>query len=234
MMYLLHLVRNDFRLAYRDPIMRLILAMPLMILLLIWFVAPLLLLRFPIISHYQHVLLMWACLQTPVMFGFINGFLFLEEKEHGVHQALQVLPVSAGDLLLNRNLLGMVSSFLLNLLLLLSSGLIVADLLPALLLALQYSLLGPTLSLLLLTFAQNKVQGMAQFKVYNLLAILPALVYFLPQWWAHLLAFIPTYWSFRSIGMLPQEGWLMPLTIGFGVYALLLSCLLVMLQKRSH
>ena len=230
---LLSLAQNDFRLAYRDPVLRLLLLMLLLILFLIWFVVPLAMQRFPEMADYRHVLLMWACLQTSVMFGFINGFLFLEEKEQGVYQALQVVPLSSGSLLFYRSLLGIGISFSINIILLFASDLVSVSLLPAVLLSLQYCMLAPCLSLLVLTFARNKVEGMAQFKVYNVLAILPALVYFLPYQWLQLLGIIPTYWSYRSIAHLPDGAWGIPLLIGFFLYAAVIGLLLVLIKKRS-
>ena len=113
------------------------------------------------------------------------------------------------------------------------NGLQAIPLLAALLLAFQYSLLGPVLNLLLLAFAQNKVQGMAQFKIYNLLAILPVLVFFLSFWWVRVLYLIPTYWSYQSIALLAEGNWILPLLIGYLVYALVIAGLLVLLRKKN-
>ncbi len=71
---------------------------------------------------------------------------------------------------------------------------------------LQYALLAPLLALLVATFAQNKVEGLAQFKLYNFMLNLPALIYFLPNSFLHALAVIPTYWTFRSVEALHGGG----------------------------
>ena len=101
------------------------------------------------------------------------------------------------------------------------------------LLAVQYALLAPLLALLVATFAQNKVEGLAQFKLYNFMLNLPVLIYFLPYEILHGLAVIPTYWTFRSVEALHADGnfWLF-YGIGTLVYGGVLAGLVRLFEKR--
>ncbi|MGB3779636.1 MAG: hypothetical protein WA960_14845 [Tunicatimonas sp.] len=203
---ILTLSANDFRMVFRDPMLRIFLFMPLLVLALVIWVVPLLFAAYPAARDYDYVILMLAGMQTSTMFGFINGFVFLEEKDEQVFSALRVLPVSAGMLVGVRMLLGFAIAALVNVALLRLTPWVEVGWGQTLLLATQYALLAPLLALLVATFAQNKVEGLAQFKLYNFMLNLPALIYFLPNSFLHALAVIPTYWTFRSVEALHGGG----------------------------
>lgn len=98
-----------------------------------------------------------------------------------------------------RLLLGVTIAGVVNVVIISLSGWVSISAVPTWLLAFQYALLAPLLALLLATFAQNKVEGLAHFKVYSFVANLPILMYFLGGSAWHVLAVVPTYWSFRSV-----------------------------------
>ena len=200
----------DLRSTYRDPIFKGLLFFPFVAFLLVRFVAPLLLNRYPEWSEYAPLIVMWACMQSATMFGFIYGFLILEEKEENVFAALQILPVSAQVFIGSRLLLALLVSSAVNFCILWLGGVVQLPLWMCLLCALQFSLLAPLLSLLMGVLAKNKIEGMAQMKIFNLVLNLPALIYFLPYKGLHATAILPTYWSFRSIeaGLAEENFWL--------------------------
>ncbi len=224
---------NDFRMVFRDPMLRIFLFMPLLVLAVVVWLVPVLFAAYPAARAYDYVILMLAGMQTSTMFGFINGFVFLEEKDEQVFSALRVLPVSAGMLVGVRMLLGFAVAFLVNGVLLRLTPWVEMGWGQTLLLAVQYALLAPLLALLVATFAQNKVEGLAQFKLYNFALNLPALIYFLPHKLLHALAVIPTYWTFRSVEALHTGGdfWLF-YGIGTLVYGGVLVGLVRLFEKR--
>ncbi|NJO03295.1 MAG: hypothetical protein HC880_17880 [Bacteroidia bacterium] len=130
---------------------------------------------------------------------FLYGFLILEEKESEVFSYFQVLPLSASMLVRSRMLVGFGVSTLVNFMIFHWGGLIALGILQHLLLALLYSLNAPLITLLLIILAQNRVQGLAQMKIINMLLMLPGLIFFIPSPWIHLTGLIPTYWLFRSV-----------------------------------
>ena len=197
---------NDFRMVFRDPMLRIFLFMPLLVLAVVIWVVPVLFAAYPAARDYDYVILMLAGMQTSTMFSFINGFVFLEEKDEQVLAALRVLPVSAGMLVGVRMLLGFAVACLVNGVLFRLTPWVAMGWGQTVLMATQYALLAPLLALLVATFAQNKVEGLAQFKLYNFALNLPALIYFLPYKLLHALAVIPTYWTFRSVEALHDGG----------------------------
>lgn len=142
---------------------------------------------------------MWACLQSATMFGFIYGFIFLEEKEESIWQAVQVLPISGFMLVASRLVIGVLISTLVNFTILHYGGIIQLQVWKEFVIAIHFSLAAPLIALYIAAFARNKIEGLAQVKVINILVLLPAIIYFLPYKATFVTAVIPTFWSFRSL-----------------------------------
>ena len=230
---LLTLSANDFRMVFRDPMLRIFLFLPLLIVVVVVWILPRVFAAYPAVQDYDYVILMYAGLQASTMFGFINGFVFLEEKDEHVFAALRVMPIAARTLISVRMLLGVSIAFAINVIIFsltnwvpMSSGQLVLT-------AFQYALLAPVLTLALATFAQNKVEGLAQFKIYNFVAMLPALIYFLPFRALHALAVVPTYWTFRSVEAAHTGGnFFLSIGIGFAAYIIVLGGLIRIFERR--
>jgi len=228
---------NDFKMVFRDPMLKGLLVVPLLSLAIIVWLVPYIASLYPIVNQYNHTILMWGCLQTAVMFGFINGFIFLEEKDENVIDVLRVVPVSALGVIGFRLLLGVLISTIISTCMIVFGKLVIMPLGVALLVALQYSLLAPILTMLLAVLAKNKVEGLAHFKVYNLLVLAPILVYFIDVPWLHALALLPTYWAFKGIDTFWQAGgytpafW-QPFLIGMAVFAGALALLIRLMEKK--
>lgn len=230
---LLVLSANDFRMVFRDPLLRIFLLMPLLVFAIIKWLLPLIVDAFPAIQPYDYVILMWACMQAATMFGFINGFVFLEEKDENVFSALRVVPVSASMLIAFRMALGVAISMLISWLILQFGGILSVMDWQIWLIALQYGMLAPLLALLLAVFARNKLEGLAQFKIYNLIVNLPILIYFLDYQGLHALAIIPTYWSFRCVEAIAKGGnFLLYYSLGLAFYWLWLVVLIKIFERK--
>jgi hypothetical protein len=201
MKYLLSLSLNDLKCTFRDPVFKALLFFPFVSYGIIAWGLPAVIHRWPVVGEYAGVILMWACMQSSTMFGFIYGFLFLEEKEENVNQALRVVPVTGIMLVFSRLLIGMGISFLVSMILFHYGGVARLPWIQEILLSVLYSLSAPLITLLLAAFARNRIEGLAQMKMVNILLMLPGLIYFLPYNLLHLTALIPTYWNFRATEM---------------------------------
>ncbi len=142
---------------------------------------------------------MWACLQSATMFGFIYGFIFLEEKEQNIWQVIRITPVGSLKIVFSRLLVGIIVSSLVNFCLLRFGNVVHFSIINEIILSVHFSLAAPLIAVALGAFAKNRIEGLAQMKIINLLLIVPALIYFLPSKWAHITAVIPTYWSNRAL-----------------------------------
>ena len=230
---ILTLSANDFRMVFRDPMLRIFLFLPLLILAMVVWIIPAIFVAYPFLQDYDYIILMWACMQASTMFGFINGFVFLEEKDEQVFAALRVMPINAGTLIGVRMLVGTTIAFVTNVLLLSFAPWIALNAAQLLLIAFQYALLAPLLALLVATFAQNKVEGLAQFKIYNFIVNVPILMYFLPTKALHALAVVPTYWTFRSMEAVHQgQSFFLFFGVGMLWYAVVLGILVRIFERR--
>ncbi|GAA4453759.1 hypothetical protein GCM10023189_19290 [Nibrella saemangeumensis] len=230
----LALSATDFRSTFREPIFRGILAFPLLCFFIIRWGVPLLVEQFPIMAPYRLVLLMWGCLQSATMFGFIYGFLLLEEKEENLWQVIRVLPVSGIRLTFSRLLVGLVVSALVNFTLIHWGR--IAQFPPSIeiLLALQFSLGAPLIALWLGAMAKNRIEGLAQMKILNTLLISPGLIYFILHPAAHITGLVPTYWTFRSMeagARLNQTG-LTSFFVYYGIGCAFYALVLYLLNRR--
>lgn len=201
MKQLLTLSKNDFKNTFRDPMFRFLLFFPFISFAIVYWAVPAIEEVFPPITPFKPVILMWACLQSATMFGFIYGFLFLEEKEEGIWQAVRLLPISGIRLVFSRLLVGLIVSFLANFIIIYFGGIASLSLPLAFLLAALFSLSTLLIALWLGAMSRNKIEGMAQMKIMNLVLILPGILYFMPYKFLHFTALVPTYWSFRSLEM---------------------------------
>ena len=224
---------QDFRQIFRDKTLLLFLFLPILILLVLKFGVPAIINRFPIVLEYKHYINMFGGMQVAIMFGIISSFILLDEKDDGLIPVLRILPITSGQFIFNRlciiTLLTAIGSYVL----MQYSGLGTIAWWKAGLLALQYALWVPIISLTLGIFAANKVQGMAYFKGINLLMILPVITFFLPDIFKTIGALIPLFWTFDSyIRIMNNEPFYLSMFVGF-IFHFALVFLLGKLFKKK-
>lgn len=232
MRYILTVCYYDFRSTYREPVFRIILFFPLIAFAVLRWGFPYLAQQMEWGDAYNRVVLMWACLQSGLMFGFIYGFLLLEEKEEDLFPLLRILPLRLQTLITGRMITGMAVSSAVNLLMILLGGMMQTGFFTALLLALQFSLAAPLIAVLLGYFARNRIEGMAVMKIVNILLIVPGLIYFFSTGVLHVTAIVPSYWMFRTLETAGSSSFPIFLAVGFLYPAVILWFLSSALQKN--
>ncbi|MFO7730360.1 MAG: hypothetical protein R6V86_06305 [Spirochaetia bacterium] len=189
----------DLRQANRDPMLEVMLYVPILILGLLRFGLPPLqnaLLQytgFNLAPHYPFVFSMVPMLM-PLMVGMVVGFILLDERDENVLTAIAVTSLSRSAYLLYKTLLPLLYSSLLSFISLHLAG---QALFPLLLSApgvITASLLAPCIAFFLAAYAENKVSGLVLAKATGLLLIFPVIAYLLPPKWTYLMAPAPTFW----------------------------------------
>jgi fluoroquinolone transport system permease protein len=165
---------------------------------------------------------MTVLMLAPMMAGVLCGFLMLDERDEGVGEYYNVTPLGGAGYLASRILLPMLYSIGIAPILMALFSLSHPDILRVLFVVLCGGLFGASLALLLLSFASNKVEGLAVSKIMGIL-MLPMVIPFLTDSpWGYLAAAFPTFWMgvlFKGqITMLPL--------------ALLVSCVWIILLYR--
>jgi fluoroquinolone transport system permease protein len=219
---------TDFKLIFRDPSLRIFLAMPLLIFILVLVALPLLVDSYAGVAKYVPIVLMGATVQTSTMFGFIYSMVLVHEKDIQVAKVYGVLPVSKIGFVASRLLIPFIISTVTTFFLLVVQPFYSFSLLPMVLLAILCGLLAPLLTLLVSIFSKNKMEGMTWFKLVNFLISVPLAAFFTSKY-AAFFGIIPSHWAFQTLDkMILGEDYFLPVFIGIAF----ISTLLILMGKR--
>jgi fluoroquinolone transport system permease protein len=218
----------------RDPLLRWIVALPMLVALAARVILPVLIGRleealrislggfYPVIAGYA------LLITAPVMCGMVIGFLMLDERDDRTLLALRVTPLPLSRYLAWRLTLPMLLSAVVTIVAFLLAGLERPGISHVLLSALAAAPLAPLMALSLATFAGNKVQGFALVKVSSVFQMAPLLAYFIHSDWQAAFGIIPTYWPAKSLWNFQRDeptAWFY-FTVGLTYQTLLLALLL--------
>jgi len=202
----------DFASIRRDPMLRWMVFLPLVIALAMRLALPLIVARidpwFPweLAALYPPLMAYMVLLLVPYLWGVIVGFLLLDQRDDRTLSALQVTPLSLAGYLRYRLLLPTLLTVFSAPLALALTGLASLDPGAHLLLALAVAPQAPLAALALAALAQNKVQGLALMKVANVVLLPPLVAYFLPAAWQQLFLLVPTTWPAYLLWELQSDG----------------------------
>lgn len=194
-MSFLSLYKNELKLTRRDPIMVYSFVMILVMMIALQFFREDLGIFYIPLSAFTIILIPMVC-------GMASAFVILDEREEGVLQALQVLPVSYLRILMAK----LIGSAALTLVLVIIAPFILRidmSLELRLILAVLLTLEAPIMGLLVVDFANTRLQGMTLAKIGGWILFLPVFIKLIGMWrglstdWSKLTAFLPTYWAYK-------------------------------------
>ena len=158
--------------------------------------------NFNLIPYYPLILSIFFLINVPMLFGALMGFLMIDERDDKTLTALRVTPISMRGYTFYRIFTNYLISFIYIVVCMPLTGLIpLSQLRASIPIALIAALLAPVIGLLLVSFANNKVESLAIAKGFGILVVGPLAAYFLEsQWqqWQLLLGLIPTYWVAKT------------------------------------
>lgn len=221
----------DIRNVNRDSLLRLILIYPwIMALLLRWalpFMAEGFADRFDFRAYYGLLTSFFSIMLMPQLFGYVIGFMLLDERDDGTLQALRVTPLSLDRYLVYKLAVPVVVSVAAVYIFVPVVGLVTVPFAPLLPIAFVAALEAPIFALLLASLAANKVQGLAVMKGLSLVLVAPMVAYFVPEPWQWLFGLSPTYWPLKAFWQVLAGGpWWPTVVIGLSANAALLLLLL--------
>jgi len=245
MVYLLKLAVNDLKNIIRDRF--LVFGMIIYPIMIIVFSRILVHLISPRIENsiefaspaFFPVFFMLFSLFIPIIFGFISAFLLLDEKDEHLLTVLKIMPISRNNFLVNRMFFMSLFAFIILLVFPPLSGLIdnTQFSYPAYIpVAVLYSLFAPFSALLVSSFATNKVQAFAIFKISGTVFMIPLFAFFLIQDnFKYIFSPIPNFWTFMALDSVIQKGELdlVPLVIGFVYHIILIGALFYIFNKKN-
>ncbi|KYK21753.1 hypothetical protein AYK24_03075 [Thermoplasmatales archaeon SG8-52-4] len=242
MVYILKLAINDFRNIMRDRFFVFaFFAYPVMLItisrIIIHLIAPRLENVFPLVANYP-LLLMFFIIIIPFIFSFIAAFLILDERDDHLLTVLRVMPISRNSYLIYRMFFMSLFAFFVLLIFPILSGLIENtqfSYITYIPIAVLFALFTPLSALLVASFATNKVQAFAIFKIGGTVFILPIFAFFLNLGnLKYVFSPVPNFWSLLALDSVIKNGTLdiNPLVIGFAFHIVLIVVLFYIFNKK--
>jgi len=243
MVYILKLAVNDLRNIIRDRMfVFLFFAYPVMLIvisrILVHIIAPRIENMFPIAANFS-VVFMFFTIAIPMIYSFIVAFLILDERDEHLLTVLRVMPISRNSYLIYRMFFLSLFAFIVLLIFPPLSGLVDGTqfsypvYIPV---ALLFALFTPLIALLVSSFATNKVQAFAIFKIGGTVFMLPVFAFFLNLGdLKYIFSPIPNFWSFMALDSVVKNGTvdIVHLGIGFVFHIALLAVLFYIFNKKN-
>lgn len=230
MVYVLRLAINDFKNIIRDRfLVYAAIAMPLMVIIfsriLLQWIAPALEDTIPLAGNFAMIFMLCVTM-IPLVYGFIVAFLILDERDEHLLTVLRVMPISRNSYLIYRMLFLSIFSFIVMLIFPPLSGLVentqfsYIQYIP---IALLFTLLTPFSALMVSSFATNKVQAFAIFKISGTIFLIPLFIFLITDNLKYIFAPVPNFWAFITLKEVISTGTNDYLHLGIGfVYTITL------------
>ncbi len=155
------------------------------------------------LTLYYGPIVSFMCVLTPAgLVGFVYGFVLIDDRDEGTLQALMVTPMPMSVYTLFRIALPMLFSAIAVMVCVPLGGIAPVPMLQLVPVAIAASLWAPIMALFLVTFAENKVQGLAMFKIVNVVTLAPLAALFIEEPWQYLMGIVPLYWPARAFWQL--------------------------------
>ncbi len=220
--------RNDLRGTYRDPLLVMIVAAPI-----IWTTGVALLTpmftemlsgryQFDLVPYYPLILTAFLLLTSIIIVGGLAAFLVLDEVDAGTLTVLRVTPVPLSTLFAYRAATVMAVTTAYVIATMSFSGILRPGLVPSLIpIGLLAGLSAVVSMLLILAMANNKIQGLAAVRALGMLiAGLPCLPWFIHSGWNLAFGVLPPYWAAKAFWVASDHGTWWPYLLGGVVYNL--------------
>lgn len=192
---LFKLIKLDVKRIITDPNLAGYLIVPFGLILFCRFFIPYISVKYPDVVAYHPLIMMSGVMQTAIIFGFITSFMILDEKDDNILQVIRVMPITSFYFIIYRLTFATFFSTLGALMMFILSGIAYPGLWNSVLLSIIYGLTAPFITLIIATYANNKVEGMAYFKFVDLILMLPLLSFFISGIGKYAFAIIPVYWA---------------------------------------
>jgi len=233
----LRLLSADFKNIGRDPMLILSTAAPFLLLAILRWGVPMAAqllgtyLSFDLKKYYLLIAL-FLCLLPAMLWGFLTAFLSLDEHDSRVSSYLFITPLKKSGYLCYRLSFPLVFSGFFTILMLSLNGLVYFTIAQVLLYAMFSSFLGLFFFFTLVTFAHNKVEGLALGKMLGVILLGPVAGYLLPAPLKYIGGILPPFWSAELVLALRSGAAALDLTLILGTALCVHVFPLIFLFKR--
>ncbi len=232
----------DIKSVRRDSLLGWMIFMPIMTALIVRWLVPFITtalqnqLGFDLTPYYPVIMSYFFIMFTPMAYGWVIGFLLLDERDDQTLYALQVTPLKLNNYIAYRVVVPFLLSVVMTMVAFPMAGLVTIQWAQLLLISLVAAPIAPFMALLMAAVAQNKVQGFALMKGIGGVMLGPVIAFFIQSNWQILFGLFPTYWAAKVYWLLDAGApgvWVF-VAIGLVYQALLLFVLLNRFDKVMH
>lgn len=198
MRYALKIWANDLRNTIRDRTVSALLFVPLLLAIFLRLAFPVAERYLPQARSYHAIAAALFCMIAAMFPAFMTSFLMLDEKDEDLFSVFRTLPAPLNRLLLYRMLLVAVLSFLYALIIMIGSGLIIYAWPRIVALAFLCSLLSPAATLMVVSMATNKIEGLTLIKLLFFVIGMAPIGIVISTSWNKVFAILPPYWVYLA------------------------------------
>ncbi|MBU0711912.1 ABC transporter [bacterium] len=227
----------DLKNVSRDSFLILIYCIPVFIALLFRFATPVIadfvVLWVDLTEHYAFIVSFLAFL-TPSFVGMVMGFMLLDERDEDILSYMAVTPLTKSGYMLYRIVSPVIISFIMMYVILFIAHLTPIPVIRLIPVGLMASMEAPMLALFLAAFANNKVEGLAVYKLTSMIFLAPFVGYFVKSNWAFLAGILPPFWVSKAFlaSFEPFTGYWLFVTIGFVIHGIFIYLMLGLFNRR--
>lgn len=231
------ILAGDLRNVRRDPMLLLVIFAPVLVLLLLR-------LGFPLLTRVIHeragldltpyrslILIFFTCIPS-LLFGLVVGLLMLDEQDDGILRVVAVTPLRRQGYLAVKFAAPATSVFLFAYLFIPLSGMGALRPLYFLPSALMLALETPLLGMALVTFAENKVEGLAIGKALGIYLVGPLIGALVPVPFNYAGALSPAWWVSETFLATRTAAWSLLAAGGLLFHASLLYLVLHRFRRK--
>ena len=179
------------------------------------------------LAQHHPFILSYTLLLTPLLIGNATGFLILEEKDEHLLKYFSITPLSKRGYFSYRIISPILMSTFFSIFLLIFSNLMNINYILILPVVLMSALEAPLMALILGTFAENKVEGLAISKAMGIFFAAPAIGYFVRSSWRLVAGIIAPFWVTEAFLLSNTYSQNYLFAVVFGILLHLLCILLV-------
>jgi fluoroquinolone transport system permease protein len=223
MLQLIH-IKNDIRQILRDPIMAIMLVVPVFVIvlfkLMVLYLMPALIERTLFDANlYSDYIMAFVLVINSGTLGIVTGFMMLDERDGNIAELMSVTPLGRSGYLINRLMFASILSVVYCIAACYVINLAVLPWYSILFLALLSGLYSANIGLLIFSGADDKVKGLTFAKALNALVVfaladivslpwLTTLSWFFPPYWVTMVIKSPQSWEVFGLALLVHAVWL--------------------------
>lgn len=173
---------------------------------------------------------------TGYVFGALIAFTLLDDKDDKVLMSLKITPINVKHYIYVKMFAGMIFGFVATLVLILATGFLGdSNIFVIIGVALLGAIQVPSVTLIVNSFSDNKVEGFVIMKLSGTVIIFPLIGFLVTGWAQYFLGVAPGYWAGRvvELELLPtEEGSAFVVFLAGVTYNLVATWLLMKLYTR--